>query len=49
MDTPSSDFDPYSSFLEATGQDPVISRVKLIAEPWDIGWGGYDLGQFPAG
>jgi isoamylase len=44
-----SDFDQYSSFLEAIGQDPVISQVKLIAEPWDIGWGGYDLGQFPAG
>jgi glycogen operon protein len=42
-------FDPYSSFLEAVGQDPVLSQVKLIAEPWDIGWGGYDLGQFPAG
>ncbi|MGO9976400.1 MAG: glycogen debranching protein GlgX [Solirubrobacteraceae bacterium] len=44
-----SDFDPYSSFFEAVGQDPVLSRAKLIAEPWDIGWGGYDLGQFPAG
>ncbi len=44
-----SDFDPYSAFLEAIGQDPVISQVKLIAEPWDIGWGGYDLGQFPSG
>jgi glycogen operon protein len=44
-----SDFDPYSSFLEAIGQDPVLSRVKLIAEPWDIGAGGYDLGLFPAG
>jgi isoamylase len=43
------DFDPHSSFLEAVGQDPVLSEVKLIAEPWDIGWGGYDLGQFPAG
>jgi isoamylase len=42
-----SDFDPYSSFLEATGQDPVLSQVKLIAEPWDIG--AYDVGQFPAG
>ena len=40
-------FDPFSSFLEAVGQDPVVSGVKLIAEPWDIG--GYDLGQFPAG
>ncbi len=44
-----SDFDPYSSFLEAVGQDPVLAPVKLIAEPWDVGWGGYDLGQFPAG
>jgi isoamylase len=43
------DFDRRSSFLEAIGQDPVLSQVKLIAEPWDIGWGGYDLGQFPAG
>ena len=42
-----SDFSPYSAFLEATGQDPVLSRVKLIAEPWDIG--AYDVGQFPAG
>jgi isoamylase len=44
-----SDFDPSSSFLEAVGQDPVLSQVKLIAEPWDVGAGGYDLGQFPAG
>ena len=42
-----SDFDPHSAFLEAVGQDPVLSQVKLIAEPWDIG--AYDLGQFPAG
>ena len=42
-----SDFDPHSAFLEAIGQDPVLSHVKLIAEPWDIG--AYDLGQFPAG
>lgn len=42
-----SDFDPHSAFLEATGQDPVLSHVKLIAEPWDIG--AYDVGQFPAG
>ncbi|HTU84756.1 MAG TPA: glycogen debranching protein GlgX [Solirubrobacteraceae bacterium] len=45
----SSDFDQHSAFLEAVGQDPVLSEIKLIAEPWDIGWGGYDLGQFPAG
>ena len=44
-----SDFDAGSPFLEAIGQDPVLSHVKLIAEPWDIGWGGYDLGEFPAG
>ena len=42
-----SDFDPHSAFLEATGQDPVLSQVKLIAEPWDIG--AYDVGQFPPG
>jgi isoamylase len=41
------DFDPSSVFLETIGQDPVLSRVKLIAEPWDIG--AYDLGLFPAG
>ncbi|HVM66714.1 MAG TPA: glycogen debranching protein GlgX [Acidimicrobiales bacterium] len=44
-----SDFDPFSSFLEGVSQDPVLSEVKLIAEPWDTGWGGYDLGNFPAG
>ncbi len=37
-----------SAFLVAVGQDPVLSRVKLIAEPWDIGPGGYQLGGFPA-
>jgi isoamylase len=42
-----SDFDPSGAFLDAVGQDPVLSEVKLIAEPWD--WGGYDLGDFPAG
>jgi len=42
-----SDFDPFGAFLDAVGQDPVLSEVKLIAEPWD--WGGYDLGDFPAG
>jgi isoamylase len=42
-----SDFSPYSAFLEAVGQDPVLAQVKLIAEPWDIG--AYDVGQFPAG
>ena len=36
-----------SCFLDAIRQDPVLARVKLIAEPWDIGPGGYRLGQFP--
>jgi isoamylase len=43
------DFDPHGAFLEAIGQDPVLGQVKLIAEPWDVGWGGYELGDFPAG
>lgn len=42
-------FDPSSSFLDAVRQDPVLSQVKLIAEPWDIGPGGYQLGRFPPG
>ncbi|MGZ4230333.1 MAG: glycogen debranching protein GlgX [Solirubrobacteraceae bacterium] len=44
-----SDFDPFSAFLDAVGQDPVLAQVKLIAEPWDIGYGGYELGDFPPG
>jgi isoamylase len=43
------DFDPGSSFFDAFRQDPVLSQVKVIAEPWDIGPGGYRLGSFPAG
>jgi isoamylase len=42
-------FDRNGSFLSALRQDPVLSRVKLIAEPWDIGEGGYQLGNFPPG
>ena len=42
-------FDPDSVFLEATRQDPVLSRVKLIAEPWDTGPNGYQLGNYPPG
>ena len=38
-----------SAFLAAIVQDPVLSRVKLIAEPWDLGPDGYRLGQFPPG
>ncbi|WNC68682.1 glycogen debranching protein GlgX [Thalassotalea nanhaiensis] len=37
----------HSSFFAALRQDPVLAHVKLIAEPWDIGHGGYQLGQFP--
>ncbi len=36
-----------SSFLTVLGQDPVLSDVKLIAEPWDLGPGGYHVGRFP--
>jgi isoamylase len=42
-------FDPGSGFFDAIRQDPVLSRLKLIAEPWDIGPGGYQLGQHPPG
>jgi isoamylase len=42
-------FDPGSGFFDAVRQDPVLSRVKLIAEPWDIGPGGYQTGSFPPG
>jgi glycogen operon protein len=44
----SSGFDPDGAFLAAVAQDPVLSRVKLVAEPWDLGPGGYVLGGFPA-
>ncbi|MGI1660891.1 glycogen debranching protein GlgX [Palleronia sp. KMU-117] len=40
-------FDRDGAFFTAIRQDPVLSRVKLIAEPWDIGPGGYQLGAFP--
>jgi glycogen operon protein len=44
-----SDFDGHSGFLDAVGQDPVLRKVKLVAEPWDVGDGGYQLGGFPPG
>jgi isoamylase len=44
-----SDFDPHAAFLEAVGQDPVLAGAKLIAEPWDVGRGGYEVGDFPIG
>ncbi|HEY7334162.1 MAG TPA: glycogen debranching protein GlgX [Bryobacteraceae bacterium] len=40
--------DRLSSFFDVINQDPVISQVKLIAEPWDVGEGGYQVGKFPA-
>ncbi|WP_342453242.1 glycogen debranching protein GlgX [Jiella mangrovi] len=42
-------FSEESSFLHATMQDPLLSEVKLIAEPWDCGPGGYQVGRFPPG
>jgi glycogen operon protein len=42
-------FDATSGFLRAVLQDPVLSQVKLIAEPWDCGPGGYQVGGFPPG
>jgi len=39
----------FGSFFDIVTQDPVLSRVKLIAEPWDLGAGGYQLGAFPDG
>ena len=40
--------DRLSAFFDLIQQDPVVSQVKLIAEPWDIGEGGYQVGNFPA-
>ncbi|MDB5394310.1 MAG: glycogen debranching enzyme GlgX [Rhodospirillales bacterium] len=42
-------FDPSSGFFDTLCQDPVLSQVKLISEPWDIGPGGYQLGRHPPG
>ncbi|WP_181706222.1 glycogen debranching protein GlgX [Chthonobacter rhizosphaerae] len=42
-------FDPRHPFFQAILQDPVLGNLKLIAEPWDVGPGGYQLGNFPAG
>jgi glycogen operon protein len=43
------DVDRLSAFFDVVHQDPVISQVKLIAEPWDLGEGGYQVGNFPVG
>nr|WP_298373418.1 glycogen debranching protein GlgX [uncultured Halomonas sp.] len=42
-------FDEGGGFLDSTRQDPILSQVKLIAEPWDCGPGGYQVGKFPPG
>jgi isoamylase len=42
-------FDRLAAFFDLLYQDPVINQVKLIAEPWDIGEGGYQVGRFPRG
>ncbi|MGN9416229.1 hypothetical protein ACTMR4_15180, partial [Enterococcus faecium] len=39
--------DRLATFFELVQQDPVVSQVKLIAEPWDVGPGGYQVGNFP--
>src|SRR5213075_2771020 len=39
--------DRLSAFFDIIHQDPVLSQVKLIAEPWDVGEGGYQVGNFP--
>ena len=43
------DVDRLSAFFDIIHQDPVLSQVKLIAEPWDLGEGGYQVGNFPVG
>jgi len=45
----SDDFDRGAGFFDVIHQDPVLSQVKLIAEPWDIGPGGYQVGGYPTG
>jgi isoamylase len=42
-------FEPSSSFLDSVCHDPVLNQVKLIAEPWDLGENGYQVGAFPPG
>ncbi|HEX7391305.1 MAG TPA: glycogen debranching enzyme GlgX, partial [Acidiphilium sp.] len=42
-------FDPNAGFFDAIRQDPLLSRLKLISEPWDTGPGGYQLGNHPPG
>jgi glycogen operon protein len=43
------EFDPHHPLLEAIVNDPALQGVKMIAEPWDVGMGGWQVGNFPAG
>ncbi len=43
------EYDEHAGFLDAVAQDPLLGTVKLIAEPWDTGMGGYQVGNFPPG
>ncbi len=43
------EFNPFGKFFDVVRQDPVLSQVKLIAEPWDMGPDGYQIGRFPIG
>jgi glycogen operon protein len=43
------EFDPHAPFLEAVAQDPALAQVKMIAEPWDTGPNGYQVGNYPPG
>ena len=42
-------FNAHAAFFKALRAEPALAYVKLIAEPWDVGWGGYQLGHFPPG
>jgi isoamylase len=42
-------FNEHSAFFKELRAEPALHNVKLIAEPWDVGWGGYQLGRFPPG
>ncbi len=42
-------FNEHSAFFKSLRAEPALAYVKLIAEPWDVGWGGYQLGRFPPG
>ncbi|MDP9084665.1 MAG: glycogen debranching protein GlgX [Pseudomonadota bacterium] len=45
----SNGFNEHAVFFKAVRAEPALAYVKMIAEPWDVGWGGYQLGRFPSG